>query len=324
MAKMALESRRSNSLKSLLEQHSRSFALTLFALPRQKREAVCLAYLIARLADTIADSSASPTVLRRGALAAWKSSVFSENLKDWKAAPQLSFSNQKEDELIQAGTRILDEYFRLSRDEKFICQSLFTELFEAMEWMLLHAPSEKSKGPKFLIRNLEEFDQYCYQHAGCVGKFWVEIFGLKPELKTLAIHYGKALERVNILRDVVNDFEQGIVLLPQSELSRFGFHSVEPWKEVAWSSFVTDYIESTQDYLRDAAQFCDSIAWGNLRLRWASMMPLKIAVASLRLFQNESEKRGTSKITRSEVKGLAFESLLDAGFNRKIALRLFE
>src|SRR5688500_5034323 len=48
----------------LLASVSRSFYLTLKALPRQLREPISLAYLLARTADTIADTAAVPAEAR--------------------------------------------------------------------------------------------------------------------------------------------------------------------------------------------------------------------------------------------------------------------
>jgi len=310
------------SLKSLLEQHSRSFALTLFALPRQKREAVCIAYLIARLADTIADSSLSPRQDRQYGLETWKSSIFAGNYRAWRSTLPLQFKSQKEEQLVASGEEILSHFFQLSREDRSVCLRLFDELFAAMEWMLEKAP-EPGSPAQFLISNQSEFDHYCYQHAGCVGQFWVEIFGLNAAHRDLAINYGKALERVNILRDVVDDYQNSVILLPKSDWNRFGFVSNQAWTEPGWSHYVQNYLQETNPYFRDAAQFCDGIPWTQWKLRWASMMPLKIALASMQLFSMEEQKQKTSKVSRAAVKSLAFESLIDTGLNRKIALRLF-
>src|SRR5438067_11742992 len=48
----------------LLKNVSRSFYLTLRALPRGLREPIGLAYLLARASDTVADSSAAPVEIR--------------------------------------------------------------------------------------------------------------------------------------------------------------------------------------------------------------------------------------------------------------------
>ncbi|MCA1964642.1 MAG: squalene/phytoene synthase family protein, partial [Prosthecobacter sp.] len=48
----------------LLASVSRSFYLTLKALPAELREPISLAYLLARTADTIADTAEAPAALR--------------------------------------------------------------------------------------------------------------------------------------------------------------------------------------------------------------------------------------------------------------------
>src|SRR6185436_7532720 len=55
-------------LTSLLEQVSRSFYKTLWVLPRSVRQQISLAYLLARITDTIADTELLPLEQRLNAL----------------------------------------------------------------------------------------------------------------------------------------------------------------------------------------------------------------------------------------------------------------
>src|SRR5271169_6753802 len=57
------------SLDAALEKTSRSFALSLRALPKETRACVALAYLLARAADTVADTELVARDARRKLLA---------------------------------------------------------------------------------------------------------------------------------------------------------------------------------------------------------------------------------------------------------------
>ena len=56
---------------ALLEANSRSFFLTLKVLPKKMRRSVGLLYLLARVADTIADSKTGEVQILLDALEAW-------------------------------------------------------------------------------------------------------------------------------------------------------------------------------------------------------------------------------------------------------------
>src|SRR5207244_4833123 len=68
--------------------------------------------------------------------------------------------------------------------------------------------------------NFDELRGYCARVAGAVGRACVAVYGAdEPErAETLGI----ALQLINIVRDVREDWELGRVYLPQDELSSFG------------------------------------------------------------------------------------------------------
>ena len=73
---MSDESRHERELGGqLLASVSRSYYLTLKALPGELREPISLAYLLARTADTIADTAAVPVELRLAGLAQFDQAV---------------------------------------------------------------------------------------------------------------------------------------------------------------------------------------------------------------------------------------------------------
>ena len=61
--------------REILDRVSRSFALTIRALPRRLRAPVEIAYLLARAADTVADRDLVPPDRRRASLAALRRAV---------------------------------------------------------------------------------------------------------------------------------------------------------------------------------------------------------------------------------------------------------
>jgi len=305
--------------------HSRSFSLSLLSLHKKQRAFVALTYLVARVADTIADSGNWPSDKRLTYLALWENAVIRGNTEKWRPNFSVGSFSQREMQLLLQSSQLAEAYLSFSKAELDLGRECLEILIQAMCWFVQNFAQASIENPVYAIPDLEHFDWYCYSHAGCVGIFWVKVFGLPAHLEPLAIDYGKALERINVLRDVVEDREQGRILLPKTEIEAAGFQSTEPWKEEKlWSQYCRQYIEKTKIYLLHAAQFCDSIDYPQFRLRWASMMPLKIGVESLKLYEKESRKESTTKIGRRLVKALAFDSSLDVLLKRKLHKRLFQ
>jgi 15-cis-phytoene synthase len=78
-------------------------------------------------------------------------------------------------------------------------------------------------------RRYAEFDElveYCRCVAGAVGRLCLAVFGARPDPRApeYADTLGIALQQINILRDIREDFGNGRVYLPQHELDHFGVH----------------------------------------------------------------------------------------------------
>lgn len=74
----------------------------------------------------------------------------------------------------------------------------------------------------------EELELYCYRVASAIGLISIEIFGYKHEsAREYAVNLGKALQMVNIIRDVESDARRGRIYLPMEDLDRFGLRAGE-------------------------------------------------------------------------------------------------
>jgi phytoene synthase len=64
--------------------------------------------------------------------------------------------------------------------------------------------------------------------ASTIGLISIEIFGYRnPSAREYAMNLGKALQVVNILRDLESDARRGRLYLPQEDLDRFGIRPAE-------------------------------------------------------------------------------------------------
>jgi len=77
-------------------------------------------------------------------------------------------------------------------------------------------------------QSFDELSLYCYRVASTIGLVSIEIFGYaNPSAREYALNLGKALQMVNILRDLESDARRGRLYLPQEDLDRFGIRPAE-------------------------------------------------------------------------------------------------
>ncbi|MBN8554005.1 MAG: squalene/phytoene synthase family protein [Deltaproteobacteria bacterium] len=309
------------NLDDLTRRVSRSFALTLSALPAKQRGAVALTYLIARFADTLADAGKLKLEERLQFLAAWKDAFLQLKPELWKPLANVGSFSESEAYLLLEGRNILSEFSKLSLSQIDAGQEVLKTLVAGMEWDLKNFSSafDQSATPKFGVKDPQTFDWYCYSIAGCVGAYWVKIFKLPISLESLAVAYGKGLQRINIIRDVKSDWNRKRVYLPDSELQKLNLVGAEFWKKAEWKIFLKNYIAETKKLLFYGANFCDSIPYFSFKLRWASAMPLKIGLATLNKIALIQDGGTEAKISRREVKKLAISTLCSVILGRKFS-----
>jgi farnesyl-diphosphate farnesyltransferase len=217
--------RRDELGKEVLRDVSRSFYLTLRALPKGMRPAVSVGYLLARASDTIADCGAEHST--RQALL----NDFQEQLAEGAGGAFLrdavEIAESDGPGVLKKGERVLmrrlGEVFawlsRLQWWEQDAVQRAVITITKGQQWDLQHFP----EGEVVAVESSEELLRYCYLVGGCVGEFWTRIgFGHDPrfaslpaeEMARLGKNYGCGLQLVNILRDVAEDEQRGRRYLP--------------------------------------------------------------------------------------------------------------
>jgi len=314
------DARMNSDLKNLLQKVSRSFSLSLFALPPQGRDFVGATYLVARVADTLADSGRISTASRLTHLQAWENAICSRpSAKEkWKFNDSVGSFDHSEQQLLLESDRILKLFHQFPDEQKVLGQEVLAELTRGMNKIVQQVKGASFDQPIFINSSTAEFDHYCYQHAGCVGPFWSRAFGLPADLELFAIDYGKALERVNILRDVIEDRKRGRILLAKDELEKFNLVGPEPWHQEAWPNFVSEYVSRTKPFLQHAANFCNAIPYRKWRLRFASSLPLRIGLECLKLYGAEKTKQETTKISRAKIKSIVWGGMADTVIGRNV------
>lgn len=219
----------------------------------------------------------------------------------------------EEKELVEGADLLLECFHGLSPSQKQPSQEVLETLLTTMAWDL-----RTFSGQVWGCLTEDEFRHYTYGIAGCVGKYWVEIFELGSSWTEAAIAYGHALQRTNILRDVGEDWARGRCYLPRSV---FTDESLPPWEQRAWQDFVPQCFRETDALLSRALQFCNSIRGGRLQL--ASSLPLLIADETLKLLEKGTFALQRTKVPRHTVYRLLIVAGLRSCFGLKIRRRFF-
>jgi 15-cis-phytoene synthase len=177
----------------ITRREARNFAWGVMVLPRPKRQAIAALYAFARRVDDIADSRLEADE-RRSRLEVCRASI--ESLP----------TSPNGDSVLVALADAMSRYP--------IPKSALSDLIEGG---LMDV--EKAR-----YANWQELHEYCRRVAGAVGLACTAVYGPRDHgvADPLAERLGLALQQINIMRDVREDWELGRVYLPQDELDRFG------------------------------------------------------------------------------------------------------
>ena len=290
-------------LEGLLRGVSRSFYLTLRVLPSRLRQPVGLAYLLARAADTIADTRLLSPGQRMDHLLTFRDQVagparmgplrkIGTELTDVQSVPG-------ERELLTSLPATFSLLEALAEPDRSLVRGVVRTLTQGMEADLTTFQSEDS-GLVGCIEDAAALDQYIYQVAGCVGEFWTAItMAHAPSLKEWdrqrmsenGVAFGKALQLTNVLRDVPRDLRIGRCYLPRADLAEIGIapeELLDPSNSATVRPVLVAWIQLAMEYYASAEQYLLAIPRSSPRLRLAVLWPILIGLATMaRLANNE-------------------------------------
>ena len=205
-------------VERLTRKRARNFAYGIMVLPREKRRAISAIYAFARRVDDLADGELPAEEKRR-------------RLEDLRATLD---SEPGEDATLVA---LADARTRFPIPGEAL-QALIAGGLQDLE--------------QTRYAHFEELRGYCTKVAGAVGVACVAVYGSEDveHAETL----GVALQLINIMRDVREDWELGRVYLPQDELASFGVgeediatgRMTDPWR-----ALMTFQAERARAHLRD-------------------------------------------------------------------------
>ncbi len=317
-------------LGEVLKGVSRSFYLTIRVLPAGMRQPVAVAYLLARAADTIADTRAMPPQQRLDQLLAFRAQV--QGPAEDEAIGVIVAGVRERDDgaspaetaLLARLTQVFDLLEALPESGREQVRGVVGTLTRGMELDLTAFPAEDS-GTVAALKTPEALDCYTYLVAGCVGEFWTALAvahqpGLSKwdagRMSALGVRFGKALQLTNVLRDMPRDVRIGRCYLPELELACVGLApsdlldpanaprarpAMTPWVRAALEHF-----EAAETYLLAAPRRC-------LRLRLAALWPILLGLATLEILARNDgwlDPARPSRVRRRWVYGMMARSVL--------------
>jgi len=315
-------------LTDVLKQVSRSFYKTLWILPRSVRRPISLAYLLARAADTIADTEMLPVKLRLDALRRFRERIAGGHRQPLDfgalAAQQGTPGERVLLERVEEALALLEA----SRTEDRECiREVLRTITSGQELDLQRFGGAAAEHIVALL-NEGELDDYTYRVAGCVGEFWtrmceahvfhameLDILTLSiPHFDQLSVRFGKGLQLVNILRDLPVDLRRGRCYLPEGKLRAAGLAPADllkPENEPRLRPLYDTYLNAARAHLEAGWEYTNLVP-GSPRVRLACAWPILIGARTLALLRtgNVLDPARRIKVSRAEVKRILLRSVM--------------
>ena len=307
-------------IDALLESTSRSFYPTLKYLPKKIRSQIGLLYLLARIADTIADSREGETNDLMRVLMEYNEAVQgrSETLPDFSKLSEIQ-QNEAEAELLRNVAEVVEALGEYSEPDKEKILECLEVIIGGQIMDLERFGVAREGGEISALGNNEEMDDYTYRVAGCVGVFWTKMslhhlisLGREKEEEFFmkGIRFGKALQMINILRDIPEDLRFGRCYIPREALAR---HDLTPEdlldkKNIdKFRPLYDEYLDITNDHLDAAVEYIRMLPETQFRLKASTMLPVLVGQRTVTLLRegNILDSADKIKVTREEMKSYA-------------------
>ena len=214
----------------LLKNNARTIYLSAKILPREKRKTFAVAYLVCRIADSVADTSLIAPEKRIEFIK--KFPILVEKYA-WQKAQEMALSflskageniYKNEAELLKNIDLCIKEFKTLKRSDKKITLEVLRAVCTAMIEDLTFFPQENSGLIKALPTEAKTLN-YCDYMGGQPGVFWAKLEfenKLKKRTAEQALKIGRALQITNILRDIEADAKIGRIYLPLTQILKQG------------------------------------------------------------------------------------------------------
>ena len=254
-------------LNTLLKENARTLYLSAKIMPRKQRQIFTVAYLLCRIADTIADTPLLPLKDRIYFVSNYPFLVKTQNkelLAKYLALNlQADQKYEKEIALLENLPLCLNAYKNLDKRAQTDTLEVVCAVSNAMEWDLNYFADEDLTYLIKAVPSDKETIDYCAHMGGAPGVFWAKLLLNGKENKKFtdeAQKIGMALQITNILKDTASDIKLGRIYLPITDLTKHSLmpqdlHEKKNYKlflpiVYKWLHFGLDNISVAPDFLK--------------------------------------------------------------------------
>ena len=312
----------------LLASHLRAVSRWLYAtvrvLPPSIRPQISLACLLARTADTIADTQSLPLDERLAALQQLRERIqgsrqdpldFSELVpRLGSPAERLLLENCEASLSVLPGFSPVDiELFR----------EVLTTIIGGQE-LDLHRFAGSSAAHIKSLQTDAELDDFIYRVAGCVGEFWTrfcrarffpQVYLKDSWLVAQGVRFGKGLRLVHILRDLAADLRRGRCYLPAARLASCSLNPADllrPGNEPRLRPVYNDYLTKADFHLQAGWAYTNALPRGSIRVRLACAWHILIGQETLKLLwrNNVLDPQRRINVSQGRIRRVMLRSVL--------------
>lgn len=301
-------------LKDMLRLSSRTFAIGIERLPKELSHALTIAYLLLRVSDYLEDNEEMPAQQKVRLLYLWDKALGDEvPVADLMQEMTYPPEETADSVVARRADYLLEELAAIPEGMRQpILKHVRDSTIGMARWV--------ARGP--LVNNEADMDDYMHEVAGRVGYLVTELFAwysytIRQHLDTLiplAREFGLALQTVNVIRGLRDDYERGWIFVPESFCAAVNLPRealFDPAHEQEAMVVVDMLIQKAERHLELAKTYLKSLPPWQHSIRLACMFPLLFAVRTLAICRNStSVLYSEAKMQREEVKQIVRDSTL--------------
>ncbi|XP_051730260.1 squalene synthase-like isoform X2 [Ctenopharyngodon idella] len=282
-----------------LNQTSRSFAAVIQALDGELRHAVCIFYLVLRALDTVEDDMTIPLEKKVPLLHDFHTFLYQ---------PEWCFTESREKD-----RRVLEDFPTISVEFRNLGQEYQDVISDICHRMGVGMAEFLEKK----VASMKEWDKYCHYVAGLVGIGLSRLFSASQledvevgRDTELANSMGLFLQKTNIIRDYLEDQQQGRAFWPQEAWSQFASRL----EDLAQPQHLSSALSCLNLLVTDALRHVPDVIAYLSRLRNQSVfnfcaIPQVMAIATLSAcYNNPQVFQGVVKIRKGQAVTLMMQA----------------
>jgi farnesyl-diphosphate farnesyltransferase len=300
--------------KDLLRITSRTFALGIERLPRVLCDATTIAYLLLRVSDYLEDNEEMETSKKMVLLNLWVNILREEEKVETLIQKLTNADTDNPDAIVAQHSKEILQRLRLLPYEvqEIIIHHVINSTLGMARWA--------NQGP--VVHDEKELDDYMFEVAGRVGYLITQLFAWysiairrkEKEIMPLAREFGLALQTVNVIRGIREDYDRGWVYIPQKFILDMGLTKeqlFDPEHREQALKVLDMMTDKAERHLRQALQYVKSLPWWQHGIRLGCIFPLMFAIRTLAVSRHNTQVfESEAKMTRNEVKKIVLDSTL--------------